>query len=243
MLVGPGEGAGVIDVGDGIAAAIRIESHNHPSAIEPYQGAATGRRRHPPRHLHHGRPADRPDGPAALRPARRAPQPLDRSKASSAASPATATRSACRPSAARWSSTRPTPTTRSSTCSASASCPSTGWCSAGPQARATSPCCSARPPGATASAARRMASEGFSDDEADAGQAARRPGRRPVRGEAADRGVPGAARRRPRGGSAGPRRRRHHLRHQRDRRPRAGWAWTSTSAPSTAGPRAWSRGR
>src|SRR3954471_21290295 len=42
VLVGPGEGAGVLDVGDGIAAAIRIESHNHPSAIEPYQGAATG---------------------------------------------------------------------------------------------------------------------------------------------------------------------------------------------------------
>src|SRR4051794_8021878 len=42
VLVGPGEGAGVGDVGDGIAAAIRIESHNHPSAIEPYQGAATG---------------------------------------------------------------------------------------------------------------------------------------------------------------------------------------------------------
>ncbi len=42
MLVGPGENAGVIDVGDGIAVAVRIESHNHPSAIEPYQGAATG---------------------------------------------------------------------------------------------------------------------------------------------------------------------------------------------------------
>ena len=42
MLVGPGENAGVVDVGDGLAAAIRIESHNHPSAIEPYQGAATG---------------------------------------------------------------------------------------------------------------------------------------------------------------------------------------------------------
>src|ERR1043166_2056950 len=42
VLVGPGEGAGVVDVGDGIAAAIRIESHNHPSAIEPFQGAATG---------------------------------------------------------------------------------------------------------------------------------------------------------------------------------------------------------
>ena len=42
VLVGLGENAGVIDAGDGIALAIRIESHNHPSAIEPYQGAATG---------------------------------------------------------------------------------------------------------------------------------------------------------------------------------------------------------
>lgn len=42
VLVGPGENAGVIDAGDGIALALRIESHNHPSAIEPYQGAATG---------------------------------------------------------------------------------------------------------------------------------------------------------------------------------------------------------
>src|SRR5947199_483992 len=42
VLVGPGENAGVVDAGDGIAVAIRIESHNHPSAVEPYQGAATG---------------------------------------------------------------------------------------------------------------------------------------------------------------------------------------------------------
>ena len=42
MLVGPGEGAGVIDVGDDLAVALRIESHNHPSAVEPHQGAATG---------------------------------------------------------------------------------------------------------------------------------------------------------------------------------------------------------
>ena len=42
VLVGPGENAGGIDVGDDIAIAIRIESHNHPSYIEPYQGAATG---------------------------------------------------------------------------------------------------------------------------------------------------------------------------------------------------------
>ena len=42
VLVGPGENAGVVDVGDGVAIALRIESHNHPSFIEPEQGAATG---------------------------------------------------------------------------------------------------------------------------------------------------------------------------------------------------------
>lgn len=42
ILVGPGENAGVVDLGDGIRLAFKIESHNHPSAIEPYQGAATG---------------------------------------------------------------------------------------------------------------------------------------------------------------------------------------------------------
>jgi phosphoribosylformylglycinamidine synthase subunit PurL len=42
VIQGPGENAGVIDVGDGHALAFKIESHNHPSAIEPYQGAATG---------------------------------------------------------------------------------------------------------------------------------------------------------------------------------------------------------
>ncbi|MCL2388406.1 MAG: phosphoribosylformylglycinamidine synthase subunit PurL [Defluviitaleaceae bacterium] len=42
VLQGPGEGAGVVDIGDGLAVVFKIESHNHPSAIEPYQGAATG---------------------------------------------------------------------------------------------------------------------------------------------------------------------------------------------------------
>ncbi|MDN4594672.1 phosphoribosylformylglycinamidine synthase subunit PurL [Polycladomyces subterraneus] len=42
VLQGPGEGAGVIDIGDGQAVVFKIESHNHPSAIEPFQGAATG---------------------------------------------------------------------------------------------------------------------------------------------------------------------------------------------------------
>jgi len=42
VIQGPGENAGVIDIGDGFALAFKIESHNHPSAVEPYQGAATG---------------------------------------------------------------------------------------------------------------------------------------------------------------------------------------------------------
>jgi phosphoribosylformylglycinamidine synthase II len=42
VLQGPGENAGVVDIGDGLAVAFKMESHNHPSYIEPYQGAATG---------------------------------------------------------------------------------------------------------------------------------------------------------------------------------------------------------
>src|SRR4029079_6766062 len=42
MLVGIGENAGVVDIGDGWAVTFKVESHNHPSYVEPYQGAATG---------------------------------------------------------------------------------------------------------------------------------------------------------------------------------------------------------
>src|SRR3990170_3055810 len=42
VMQGPGENAGVIDLGEGMAAVFKIESHNHPSFIEPFQGAATG---------------------------------------------------------------------------------------------------------------------------------------------------------------------------------------------------------
>ena len=42
VLVGPGENAGVLDIGDGLAVAFKMESHNHPCAVEPFQGAATG---------------------------------------------------------------------------------------------------------------------------------------------------------------------------------------------------------
>src|SRR5687767_13225332 len=41
VICGPGENAGVVDVGGGLAAVFKMESHNHPSFIEPYQGAAT----------------------------------------------------------------------------------------------------------------------------------------------------------------------------------------------------------
>ncbi|MBU6337189.1 MAG: phosphoribosylformylglycinamidine synthase subunit PurL [Acidobacteria bacterium] len=42
VIMGPGENAGAVDVGDGLACAFKVESHNHPSAVEPFQGAATG---------------------------------------------------------------------------------------------------------------------------------------------------------------------------------------------------------
>ncbi|HWF71702.1 MAG TPA: phosphoribosylformylglycinamidine synthase subunit PurL [Solirubrobacteraceae bacterium] len=42
VLMGPGENAGAVDIGDGLAVAFKVESHNHPSAVEPFQGAATG---------------------------------------------------------------------------------------------------------------------------------------------------------------------------------------------------------
>ena len=76
VLVGPGEGAGVIDVGDGLAVALRIESHNHPSAVEPYEGRRHRRRRDHPRRLLDGRAAHRTHGSASFRPARRPAHPL-----------------------------------------------------------------------------------------------------------------------------------------------------------------------
>ncbi|HQU29293.1 MAG TPA: hypothetical protein PKZ24_09025, partial [Nitrospirales bacterium] len=42
VVQGPGENAGAVDIGDGLAAVFKMESHNHPSFIEPFQGAATG---------------------------------------------------------------------------------------------------------------------------------------------------------------------------------------------------------
>ena len=103
VLQGPGENAGAVDIGDGLAAVFKIESHNHPSFIEPYQGAATGvggiirdiftMGARPIALLNSLRFGDR-----STRPAR-----AGCSKASSPASPATATASASRRSAARSS--------------------------------------------------------------------------------------------------------------------------------------------
>ena len=67
MLVGIGENAGVVDVGDGLAVTFKIESHNHPSYVEPYQGAATGIGGIVRDISDDGRATDRRDGPASLR--------------------------------------------------------------------------------------------------------------------------------------------------------------------------------
>ena len=179
-------------------------------------GRGHRRRRHPPRHLLDGGPPDRADGPAPVRSARRAPAAAGSPRASSPASPATATPSASRPSAARSCSTRPTPTTRSSTCCAWACCPAErlvlGRASGVGNLAVLLGSSTGRDGIGGASV---LASAGFGDGGRRR-QAPERPGGRPVRGEAAHRGVPRAARRRPGRRHPGPRRGRHHRRDQRD---------------------------
>ena len=116
---GIGENAGVVDIGDGWAVTFKVESHNHPSYVEPYQGAATGVGGIVRDIISMGaRPV------AVMDPLRFGPADADDTRrvlpGSSPASVATATASACRTSAARWCSTRPTPATRWSTRCASA---------------------------------------------------------------------------------------------------------------------------
>jgi hypothetical protein len=112
LLVGPGENAGVVDVGEDLAVTFKIESHNHPSYVEPYQGAATGRRRHRARHPDDGRAADRRARPAALRPGGRGRHPPGAAGRGARHRRLRQLRSACRTSAARSSSTPATPATR-----------------------------------------------------------------------------------------------------------------------------------
>ena len=223
VLVGPGENAGVIDAGDGIAVAIRIESHNHPSAIEPHQGAATGVGGILRDIFTMGaRPLALMDplffGPlddarqrwlfegvvgGHLRLRQRGRRAHRRRRAD-----------------LRRRATR---RTRWSTCSAWARCRSSGWSSGaaiGPGNLAVLLGSATGRDGiggvsVLASAGlRRLGRPGRPTS-----QAAQRPGGRPLRGEAADRGLPRAARRRPGRGHPGPRRRRAGLRDQRDGGP------------------------
>jgi phosphoribosylformylglycinamidine synthase subunit PurL len=60
ILVGPGENAGIVDLGDGIHLAFKVESHNHPSAIEPFSRGGHRGRGYFKGYFHHGSKADRP---------------------------------------------------------------------------------------------------------------------------------------------------------------------------------------
>ena len=154
VVAGPGENAGVISIGDGLAVAFKIESHNHPSAVEPYQGAATGvggilrdiftmgaRPDRRPRRAPLRRPGRAADAPPRRRrrPRRRRLRQLRR-----------------RADGRRRARLRPVlrRATRSSTSWRSGSSRSACSPSPGPRARATSSSSSARRPGATGSAAR-----------------------------------------------------------------------------------------
>jgi len=104
VLVGPGEGAGVVDIGDGLAIAVRNRESQPPSAVEPYQGAATGVGGIIRDIFSMGaRPIALMDPLVSARSTMRAPGTC--SRVSCRGSPVTATRSACRRSAARLCST------------------------------------------------------------------------------------------------------------------------------------------
>ncbi len=167
VVMGPGENAGAVDVGGGLVCAFKVESHNHPSAVEPFQGAATGvggilrdifaigaRPIAVLDSLRFGEPtATRRAAPThPLTCSTRARYLLDGAVAGSAT---TATRSACRRSAARSTSRGPTSRTAWSTRWRSGCASASGWCAARRRGRATCSCCSAPPPGATGSAAPR----------------------------------------------------------------------------------------
>ena len=113
VLMGPGENAGAVDAGDGLAVVFKVESHNHPSAVEPFQGAATGVG---------GILRDifalgaRPDRGARLAALRRPRHRRARATCSSASSPESALRElrrGARRSAERSTSSRPTSRTAS----------------------------------------------------------------------------------------------------------------------------------
>ena len=230
VVMGPGENAGAVDVGGGLAVAFKVESHNHPSAVEPFQGAATGVGGHPARRLRRGRAADRRARLAALRRARRRSARATCSTAPSRASATTATRSAC-------------PTVGGEVYFEAAyeqNCLVNAMClglaerdrlirSAGQRAGQPARAVRRARPGATGSAARRCwpRAELAETDEA---KRPTRADRRPVRGEEAARVLARAARARPARLAAGPRRGGPDLVVERDGRARAGSGSTSTSA-------------
>ena len=115
VIQGPGENAGVIDIGDGLACVFKMESHNHPSYIEPYQGAATGVGGILRDVFTMGARPIACLNALCVRRTRRIPRRGISSPAWSPASAATAIPSACRRSAARCASTRATTATSSST--------------------------------------------------------------------------------------------------------------------------------
>ena len=129
-------------------------------------------------------------------------------------SPATATRWAFRPWGARWCSARPTRTTPWSTSSASGCSPPTASCSPGPPEREPRRAAGGQHRPGRHRWGQRARLVGLLRGRR--GQAAERAGGRPLRGEAAHRGLPDLARRRPPGRHPGPRRRRPHVRYQRD---------------------------
>ena len=172
VVMGPGENAGAVDVGDGLAVAFKVESHNHPSAVEPFQGAATGVGGHPARRVRDRRAADRRARLAALRRARLRALALPVRPVRCRASATTATRSAWPPWAARSTSRRPTSRTASSTrCASGIARERAPDPQRGRRAWATRSCCSARAPAATGSAGRRCSPAPSSAED----DAAKRP--------------------------------------------------------------------
>ena len=238
VLVGPGENAGVVDVGDEIAAAIRIESHNHPVRHRALPGRPPGSAGSSGR-LHHGCPPRRPHGRSGS--ARSTtPAAAGSPRAWCRGSPATATRWAFRPWGARWCSTRPTRTTPWSTSSASGCSPPTASCSPGPPEREPRRAAGGQHRPGRHRWGQRARLVGLLRGRR--GQAAERAGGRPLRGEAAHRGLPRPARRRPPGRHPGPRRRRPHVRYQRDGVPSRNGHGRGRDRRAPTG-RVWSRSR
>ena len=210
----------MVDIGDGCAVTFKVESHNHPSLRGAVPGRGDRGRRHRPRHPGHGRPPGRGDGRAAVRPGRRPGHPPGAARRGQPASRSTATAWACPTSAASWSSTPATPGNPL----VNALCVGVlrhGDLQGGRGRRARQPGHPARladrPDGIGGASV--LASATFGE-RGRLGQAAQRPGRRPVPGEAADRVLPGAVPRGPDHRHPGPGCGRRGLRHHRAGRGR-----------------------